>query len=275
MDLMTQFRHWTEPARTTVRHKLSHSVLHQADNWSLSRTVAEAAAAGRPLGGAWLPQARLAGLKAPGLYVASADMTGALLDEAQVQGGTFARATLTDVSARGISAEEGDFSQAVIVGMRADRGDFRGALFNDAQAGGFTARRADFTGTQWQGTQAEDCILDGSHLTDSEIDGTRFDGGSLRAVKMRGSRVNASMVNCDCRDLDLTGAEVQQLDLSGADVAGLRLPRTVPAEHLTLTGARNLDRAVLVDDQGKAIPGLMLSERGIARRPSAQRLGGR
>ncbi|GAB5387603.1 MAG: hypothetical protein Alpg2KO_05710 [Alphaproteobacteria bacterium] len=114
-------------------------------------------------------------------------------------------------------------------------------------------------------------------IQSANLEATNFTGSSFRnAVMTMVIARNADFTNCDMTNADLRNADFTGAKFEGANLTGVRIDSRTLFSEGAFEGARNIDKAVIVDFQGRAIEHARLTERGIVMplRPSAPTDGG-
>jgi uncharacterized protein YjbI with pentapeptide repeats len=161
-------------------------------------------------------------------------LTGADLQEANLQGAYLRGANLQGANLRGAFLHRADLQEAIL-----QRADLRGADLQeailqradlrDANLQGADLQRANLRGTYLQQAFLQGANLRGADLRDANLQGANLQGANLQGAYLQqaffqGAYLQqAFLQQADLQGADLRGAYLQQADLHRADLQGANL----------------------------------------------------
>jgi uncharacterized protein YjbI with pentapeptide repeats len=214
---------------------------------------------GALLAGAHMPDVHAAGSTWFGAVLAHADLGGADLREARLNGANLGgaklararlgKADLTGAVLRHADLSETDLSASMLRDADLSGANLAGASFRDAQLPEQTFLKANLQGASFAGA-----VLAKSNFIEADLSGVDFTGAELELVtfvgcrldganfaKARGAKMHAvnscSFAKVDFRGAVLTGAFLRGSNLRDAVLEGADL-RSADLSECTLTGAR-------------------------------------
>jgi uncharacterized protein YjbI with pentapeptide repeats len=143
--------------------------------------------------GAELRGRRLTGLRAQDVHIDRCDLSGAVLDEAELR-----RVVLTGCRLSGTSFSGADLTDVRFVDCRADLSLFRMATASHLLAEGSSLRGADFYEMDGSGCAFLGCDLTEADLSGARLRGLRLHGSDVRGIlgahRLRGAEISADQV---------------------------------------------------------------------------------
>ena len=199
--------------------------------------------AGADLSGAILRAARLEGASFSG-----AKLHAAILDSAQLQGATFAKsdrfdgsfdvAEAPDVSLRGARLDDANFDSAQLRGATLVGAVLTGASFNNTRLAGAALGSVRAEGTSFYEAKMQGAFLIGARLQGAVFDHTELQGAMISQARMQGASLrHAQLQGAIFRNAYLEGADLYRAALQGAVLDGTRLDGAFLVEA-QLQGAR-------------------------------------
>jgi hypothetical protein len=146
-----------------------------------------------------------------------AQLQGASLDYAQLQGVSFTSAQLQGASLAGAELQGVSFTSAQLQGASLAGAQLQGASLDEAQLQG-----ASLVGAQLQGAS-----LDYAQLQGASLDAAQLQGTSLRGARLLGASLSlAHLQGASLADAQLDGALLTLAAMEATDLSGARLWRT-------------------------------------------------
>ncbi|GAB5388986.1 MAG: hypothetical protein Alpg2KO_19540 [Alphaproteobacteria bacterium] len=192
-------------------------------------------------------------LRGPGLIVEGSAFTFGKITESYMPG-----ARIENADMRGVTADWVDLRNARVIG-----GQWTDADLTNLDLRGAGIRDANMYGVALANSAMDRTVMLDVNMDEAEWRDLRFTNGQIEGVSLRDARIyGGSFEGTTLRGIDFTGAIID-----GTDFTGARIDQDQTFDRHTLLGARNLDKAVIVDAAGNALPHLMLTRDGIAEVP--------
>lgn len=164
------------------------------------------------------PSSIRAEIRASGLDLGHANLTGAMAHQAHLTNCRFERTTLDDADLSRSTLRLCNFD-----GAQAPRATLDGACLEDSTAVGSDFSRATFRNAHLTETCFSRAVLRETILDNAEGDGIDFRGADLRSASLKGvSFDEADFRGADLRDADLSGGRFHSADFRGALLQGAR-----------------------------------------------------